>query len=238
MRAITKQGDGGYHLSQSHANPPVTSAQSTSRWRSFSHKQAVLDFLLAEQFGLCCYSELRAEEEGLGYHIEHVENKSQNPTRTFDYANLAASALRSDDLQNVNTGEAFGGHAKGKQAGCDMARFVNCHQPDCRGFFAYVSDGRIVPSIGLSAMEGDRAQYTIDLLNLNSPYLRTLRRKWWDELQDVFDDHQAKGWSIDDLVCIDLLPIAGQLRRFFSMTRQFYGDVAEQVLQANAPELV
>ena len=85
MRAITKQGTGGHHLSQSHANPPVTHAQATSRWGSFAHKAHVQQCLLDEQYQLCCYSELRADEEGLGYHIEHVENKSQNPARTFDY---------------------------------------------------------------------------------------------------------------------------------------------------------
>ncbi|HUD41380.1 MAG TPA: retron system putative HNH endonuclease [Dokdonella sp.] len=237
MRAITKQGNGGYHLNQSHANPPATAAQAATRWSRFSHKQAVLSSLLAEQYGLCCYSELRADEEGLGCHIEHVENKSRNPPRTFDYANLAASALHSDDLKTLNTVAAFGGHAIGKRAGCDMARFVSCHQLDCRRFFAYVSDGRIVPSHRLNQVEADSAQYTIDLLNLNSPYLRTLRRKWWDELEDVFQEHQSRQWSLDDLASIDLIPTNNLLRRFFSLTRQFYGIVAERVLQAQAPQL-
>lgn len=95
MRAITKQGAGGFHLSQSHRDPPTTPEQATSRWGSFAHKSPVMDRLLEEQYHLCCYSEFRPDQEGLGYHIEHVENKSQNPARTFDYTNLAASALRS-----------------------------------------------------------------------------------------------------------------------------------------------
>ncbi len=238
MRAITKRGGGGHHLNQSHANPPVTSAQATSRWRSFGYKQDLLENLLAEQYGLCCYSELRADEEGLGYHVEHVENKSQEPPRTFDYANLAASALHADDLKRMNADEAFGGHAKGKIAGCDTTRFVSCHQPDCWRFFAYVSDGRIIPSHDLSAEEADCAQYTIDLLNLNSSYLRVLRRSWWGELEDVFYRNESNGWSIEDLVSIDLALYEGRLRRFFSLTRQFYGDVAEQVLQAHPQGLV
>ncbi|EJT4385593.1 TIGR02646 family protein, partial [Salmonella enterica] len=52
-----------------------------------------MTLLLNEQYHLCCYSEIRADLRGLGYHIEHVENKSQQPGRTFDYQNLAASAL-------------------------------------------------------------------------------------------------------------------------------------------------
>lgn len=241
MRAITKQGNGGYYLNQSHANPPQTHAQATSRWGSFGHKDTVLQSLLAEQYHLCCYSELRADQEGLGYHIEHVENKSQNPPRTFEYNNLAASALdSSNDLSafKAQGHEVFGGHAAGKRQACDINRFVSCHQPDCPRFFAYLSDGRIVPAMKLNAQERGRAQYTIDTLNLNSPYLITRRHQWWDELDQLFQEHTAKGWSLTDLAAVDLVPTGNKLSRFFSLTRQFFGQVAEQTLQHQAPGLV
>lgn len=241
MRTINKQGTGGYHLTQSHANPPVTDAQATSRWRSFAYKARVQQYLLDEQYQLCCYSELRADEEGLGYHIEHVENKSQNPTRTFDYTNLAASSLNSaNGLKALTTqGHAvFGGHAANKQQAVDMTRLVSCHQVDCRQFFAYLSDGRIAPALGLSAQDSTKADYTITLLNLNSPYLITRRRQWWDELDELFQEHQTKGWSLPDLASIDLVPSNQRLSRFFSLTRQFYSQIAEQTLQQHAPELV
>ncbi len=241
MRAITKQGSDGYHLSQAHANPPLTHAQATSRWGSFSYKAYVQQCLLDEQYQLCCYSELRADEEGLGYHIEHVENKSQNPARTFDYTNLAASALNSaNDLQvfKAQGDEVFGGHASGKQQAVDMTRFVSCHHPDCQRFFAYLSDGRVVPAQGLSVQDADKAGYTITLLNLNSPYLITRRQQWWDELDQLFQEHQTKGWNLSDLASIDLLPRNQRLSRFFSLTRQFFGPIAEQTLQQHAPGLV
>ncbi len=241
MRAITKQGTGGHHLSQSHANPPLMNPQATSRWRGFAHKAHVQQCLLDEQFQLCCYSELRADEEGLGYHIEHVENKSQNPARTFDYTNLAASALNSaNDLQpfKAQGNEVFGGHASGKQQAVDMTRFVSCHQPDCQRFFSYLSDGRVVPARGISAQDADKADYTITLLNLNSPYLITRRQRWWDELDQCFQEHQTKGWSLPDLASIDLLPHNQRLSRFFSLTRQFFGQIAEDTLQQHATGLV
>lgn len=237
MRVISKLGAGGYQLNRANANPPLTGAQATSRWSSFGHKADVMSALLNEQYQLCCYSEMRADQEGLGFHIEHVENKSQNPPRTFDYVNLAASALRSDDLPRLNRGEAFGGHAAGKQQACDITRLVSCHQPDCARYFAYLSDGRVVPSLGLGAAEIDRAQYTIDLLNLNSPFLVTHRRQWWAEHDLLFQEHLNKGWSVSDLAAIDLAPIHGALSRFFSLTRQFFGSVAEQVIQTHAPNL-
>ncbi|ELI0860547.1 TIGR02646 family protein, partial [Salmonella enterica] len=74
-----------------------------------------MTLLLNEQYHLCCYSEIRADLRGLGYHIEHVENKSQQPGRTFDYQNLAASALDSENGLHLFGINAFGGHARGKQ---------------------------------------------------------------------------------------------------------------------------
>lgn len=245
MRAIQKQGNGGFYLAQAHANPPQTHDQATSRWGSFNHKPTVMQYLLDEQYHLCCYSELRADQEGLGYHIEHVENKSQNPSRTFDYGNLAASGLCGDDLgATVFKGrhtEVFGGHAAGKtgsQAPVNMQSFIHPHRPDCRRFFSYLSDGRVVPANGLSHVEHGQAQYTIDTLNLNSPFLVTRRQQWWDELDNLYQEHVAKGWSLSDLVAVDLVPNNGCLSRFFSLTRQFFGTFAEQTLQQQAPALV
>ncbi|WP_306392902.1 retron system putative HNH endonuclease [Telluria beijingensis] len=211
MRTITQAGNGGFQLNRSHANPPLTSDQATSRWRGFVDKSGVLERLLEEQFRLCCYSELRADREGLGYHIEHIENKHQNPALTFDFKNLAASALASaEDLPAFKAQglAVFGGHASGKQQSVDMARFVSCYQPDCREYFAFLSDGRIVPRTALSPQDRDKAEYTIGLLNLDSPYLITRRRQWWTELEDLYDEHQRKGWSLEHLIAIDLVPRA------------------------------
>lgn len=246
MRHIRKVGHGGYHLNKSHINPPQTSDAATSRWRNFGHKQNVISHLLFEQYKLCCYSELRADQHGLGYHIEHVENKSQHPQRTFDYTNLAASALSTDSLTSfvatqptVNQPQPiFGGHAPGKQNAVDMQRFVSPHQADCAQFFAYLSDGRIVPADGLDNTDAGRAQYTVDLLNLNSPYLLTLRRRWWDELDKLFDEHIAEKMDLHCLACVDLLPRNQSLSSFFSLTRQFFGPIAEDILHQEAPELL
>lgn len=241
MRAITKQGTGGYQLNRSHQNPPQISHDATTRWGSFAHKPEVLQSLLEEQYHLCCYSEIRADEEGLGYHIEHVENRSMNPQRTFDYSNLAASALDStNDLSTFRgTGtEVFGGHASGKRNAYDVSRFISCHQADCSRFFAYLSDGRVVPASSLNANELDRAQYTIDILNLNSPYLVVRRRQWWNELDTLYEEHSTKGWNLEHLVAITLVPVNNRAYRFFSMSRQFFGSIAERVLQQEASELL
>jgi uncharacterized protein (TIGR02646 family) len=193
--------------------------------------------LQAEQYQLCCYSELRADEVELGYHIEHVENKRQNPSRTFEYQNLAASALHAHDLQTLPE-QRFGGHAVGKQQACDMARFISPHQADCRRFFAYLSNGNIEPAHHLNQIDKDRAEYTIGILNLNSPHLISLRRAWWAELDQLIGEHLDNDWSLVHLAAVDLCPCNGKLSRFFSLTRQLLGPKAEHALQTQAPQLV
>ena len=234
MRPIRKIGSGSYHLSNAHMLPPTTHDEATRRWSSLKNKPELQGYLVSEQHGLCCYAEIRPDELGLGFHIEHVENKSQNPSRTFDYSNLAASALDSRyDLSNfkTNNAEVFGGHAAGKSSGVDIARFISSHSADCHRFFAYLSDGRVVPAHGLTLHDTARADYTINLLNLNSPYLISLRSQWWDELDKLIDEHLDKDMNLPDLAAIDLSPINGKLSRFFSITRQMFGEIAEEVLR-------
>ena len=239
MRYIHKQGGGGYHLRQAHENPPTTAAQATTRWENYKHKETLRNELLEEQFFLCCYSEVRADKLGLGDHIEHVEPKSRNPQRTFDYANLAACALDSEsDLASfkVQALETFGGHFKLSKY--DPNLFISCHQPDCARFFRYLSDGRIEPANQLEQPEHAQAKYTIELLNLNCDYLINLRKKWWDELDSLFAQHQRDTWSIESLAACDLVPTNMQLSQFFSLTRQFFGKYAEQALTQAAPHLL
>ncbi|EAM6462047.1 TIGR02646 family protein [Salmonella enterica] len=241
MRHVIKTRRGTDALLTAHEQPPQNSDQSTRRWQRFGreNKAALMTLLLNEQYHLCCYSEIRADLRGLGYHIEHVENKSQQPRRTFDYQNLAASALDSENGLHLFGINAFGGHARGKQEAVDMAKFIHCHLPDCSRYFAYLSDGRIVPADELNAQEMERAEYTIDLLNLNSGFLQTERRNHWEELEQLFEEHIEKGWDLQQLLQLELVPSPDhKLHEFFSITRQFFQQEAEQVLQIHAPALI
>ncbi|EAA7702503.1 TIGR02646 family protein [Salmonella enterica subsp. enterica serovar Cerro] len=241
MRHVIKTRRGTDALLTAHEQPPQNSDQSTHRWQRFGreNKAALMTLLLNEQYHLCCYSEIRADLRGLGYHIEHVENKSQQPGRTFDYQNLAASALDSENGLHLFGINAFGGHARGKQEAVDMAKFIHCHLPDCSRYFAYLSDGRIVPADELNAQEMERAEYTIDLLNLNSGFLQTERRNHWEELEQLFEEHIEKGWDLQQLLQLELVPSPDhKLHEFFSITRQFFQQEAGQVLQIHAPALI
>jgi len=240
MRTIVKKGVGTARLNAENENPPQTADEATHRWQRFRRDKArVLNHLLDEQFQLCYYSEIRPDQLGLGCHIEHVQPKSQYPQRTFDYQNLAASALDSaNDLNafKAQAHEVFAGHAKLGEY--DPELFVSCHQSDCTRFFAYLSDGRVVPASSLESHDTEKASYTIMLLNLNSAYLVTQRQSWWDELDHLLEEHETKGWNLEHLMEVDLIPAGGKLSQFFSLTRQFFGRLAEHVVAQHAPQLL
>ena len=88
--------------------------------------------------------------------------------------------------------------------------------------------------LDLNPADRVRADHTILQLNLNSPFLVVKRQAWWDELDQLHLGHRRKDWSLVHLRALDLLPQNKKLTQFFSMTRQFFGHVAEQVLQGNA----
>ncbi len=236
MRSITKQGNGGYHLTQSHATPPTTSDQATSRWGGFGYKTQVTGFLVYEQYGLCAYSEIRPDRASIATHIEHVEPKSKNPARTFDYTNLVLSALSNADLKTLNATDVFGGHAKLGQY--DSVQFISCLQPGYANHFAYLSNGKVEPAINLNAIDAAKVQYTINLLNLNCPYLVSQRKNWLDELDELIDKHLQNNQSLEHLAAVDLTPTNHTLSQFFTATHQRFGRIAEHLLATQCPELV
>lgn len=109
-----------------------------------------------------------------------------------------------------------------------MNRFISPNQENCADYFIYSSDGSIKPNARLSQTEQDKAQYTIDLLNLDCPTLRTRREDICRELYALLDEH-----SDDQLIYwaeIELLPLRHKLSSFFTLKRQFFIDLAEQIL--------
>lgn len=235
MRFIAKQGDGGYQLNRSNAKPPATAGEAQSRWSGFNFKKEVSGYLIREQYGLCAYSEIRPDRAAIGTHIEHVEPKSQNPSRTFDYSNLVLSALSHDDLKR-NSVDVFAGHAKGSRY--NAVEFISCLQSDCSKFFVYLSNGNVEPARGLSKVDMERVLYTIDLLSLNCPYLIAQRKNWLDELDELIDAHINNDQSLECLAAVDLIPLNNLLSQFFTATRQRFSHIGEKVLADYYPALI
>ncbi len=241
MRYIRKPRMGISQLKRQEAKGlPMSSDEATRRWNRFN-KDTLRRRLLAEQFGLCAYSELnirafkQENHSPMEGHIEHIEPKSMSPRRTFDYHNLVISALCSEDLSLFSKEDYFGGHAKLNFY--DASLFISPLELDCRRFFIYLSEtGRVEPSPSLNAQDVERAHYTIDLLNLNAPYLRNKRRRWLQELEEEIDELLTSRKALLSLARRELCAHHGQLGAFHSASRQMFGALGEQVIQDHCPE--
>ena len=247
MRHI-RRGQAPHFVRRGHENPPTNADEAKSQWDSFSSKKKKdLTFLLCmDQYGLCGYTELRPDEEGIGAHIEHVKPKRMYPQETFNYQNLIVCALSSEDASRMSSGNIFGGHAKLREY--DPNRFISCLTEGCDDYFAYLSDGRVVPKASLSSAGKDNAQYTIDVLNLNCEYLKNRRKNWIDELDQLIAGHIDSPdalYTIADLELgltetMELDPniSVGRLRGFHTAARQRFGRLCQRIIEESYPELL
>lgn len=247
MRFIRKGAHVNHQLlAASQQAAPISDQEATSRWGSFN-KEQTYDQLLKEQYGLCAYTELdlalfkyemkgdHAVEHYKGAHIEHIEPKSRNPARTFDYRNLVLSALDSDDLQQFRREDRFGGHYK--LSDYDPALFVSPLQADCGRYFIYISEtGEIEPAPTLSEHENRKARYTIELLNLNARYLRNKRKSWMQELIEEIDKLIDNRQALRALAECELGETNARLRGFHSAAKQLLGAIGQEVLAADATD--
>ena len=236
MKNIKKQEKDDYQLNKTNRNPPANATEAKSRWKNYRYKKTLGANLKKEQYSLCAYSEIRPDLMGLNTHIEHIQPKSKYPCRTFDYSNLVLSALSSEDLKSLARQDVFGGHSKLSEY--DPVSFISCLKFDCFRYFSYLSTGFICAHNKLSNTDKIKAEKTITLLNLNSPYLVVKRKEWLDELDKLIDDHLHDSVRLKCLASIYLLPYGKKLDPFFSLSRQRFNQLAEQLLKDKAPELL
>lgn len=232
MRYINKESRKFPQLDAKNQIPPKTSKEATSRWRNLKFRPMLLRALLDEQLNVCCYTELHAEDYNYTYHIEHVLNKSKFPELTFEYQNLAASALSSLDLgvmKNTSEGAAFGGHAPEKSYSVDVDLFITPHQINCEKFFYYLSDGEVTPAKNLNESEVARAKYTIKCLNLNSQFLVSQRKYRWDELNDALIKSLSDEEALKRLAELYCKSTDGSLKSFCSMSTQMFGRLMKNI---------
>jgi uncharacterized protein (TIGR02646 family) len=199
-------------------------------WEDFAQDaasyQPVKVALQAEQQHLCCYCETGLEATNC--HIEHFQPRYGAygaPTRTFDYDNLGCSCNGGTDRNR------HCGHHKSDEY--DLSRFVNPSAGDSGRLFAYTVDGGIGSTPGLSPADQARVHYMIQTLNLDCPRLANMRRSYaaglQTAIQGMIDADAVNG--IDDLALAYLTPSKdGKLQRFFSLSRQIFGDRADALL--------
>ena len=227
MRYIEKQQASVGCLHSEQQTPPTDSSVATARWDQFRAKDDLTEMLDTEQCGLCAYTELRPDEAGLGTHIEHIKPKSTYPDLTFDYQNLVLCALASEDLGNPDIrNNQFGGHAKGNEY--DGNRFISPLDPESETSFLYQSDGRVVPFPANEKSQRERADYTIDLLKLNAPYLVNLRKRRIGEIDEAIAANLGQPKQLKALAEHELAPKGNKLNQFCTATRQRFGQITKE----------
>ena len=147
-----------------------------SSWQALHCKPQLREHLMREQDHLCAYCEHKLGVSNT--HIEHIAPQSRYSEKRFDYGNLIASCDGGRACASVSEQHAYidldtdsCGHRKGQEY--EAALFLNpTDLPDIGDYFAFdTHSAEIKPS----ARAPQKAAYTIDLLNLNSPYLCNAR---------------------------------------------------------------
>jgi uncharacterized protein (TIGR02646 family) len=217
-----------------------TPVEPTKAWQKLGSdcKQSLIEeYLKPEQYQLCAYSEI--DLKTFGCHIEHIKPKNKNryPESTFDYHNLIASAFDSEALQKHSYADRFGGHFKcgdksqHEQDKYDPNLFICPLEADCSRFFSYEPNGDVKPHPSLNQSETERAQYTIDALNLNAPYLVEERRRIIEEMLPIIDELLDDEEALRHFAEIDLCVTNGKLQPFHSTRLQQFGTLGLQVMQ-------
>lgn len=128
-----------------------------------------------EQGELCAYCEGALQEKKS--HIDHVRSRKNFPALTFVYSNLAQSC----------DGPLHCGH---KKAASELPILP---APGCNRFFELViTDGEIVPFVGLEAVDRIRAQETLEVLGLNHAALSRTRLNYARVALGLPDHHRAE----------------------------------------------
>jgi len=204
-------------------------ANSTKAWESFKGKTAVQNSLLPAQKHLCSYCEInlaRGETE-LGYHIEHIELKSINPNRTFDFSNLLISCFDSGyeiSPSTLDPNPISCGHSHAKKNEFDSWLFIKPTDQNCESYFYYELDGRITPHSNLTVDQVSKAEYTIDLLNLNCRRLKRARRDMISEGFEFINNFLGDPNVLSDFSKLELEEINNKHRSFFTTRRQYFQE--------------
>ena len=142
-------------------------------WGDFDTRpieQIVKQLLLQEQGFLCCYCEIRVDQNR--GHIEHIQPRHSHPELALEYGDMLYCCPETP---------------RGRPTTCGHARKPNDPVPvspldaDCESRFRYAETGEM-----LARDENDQAaKSTIRILNLNEATLRRSRAEVYQEVADA-----------------------------------------------------
>ena len=157
-------------------NPPgcLSHQPAHQDWQLFIRTQcysAVSESLHREQQYLCSYCELQIADGNS--HVEHMEPRSLNPGRTYEYDNLTASC---NGGSAEHCGHFKDNRGRNPNCGYDTTKFCSPHNPATSRLFLYLANGEVGVVPGLLQIDTEKANYMIGNLGLNCPRLKGRRR--------------------------------------------------------------
>lgn len=191
------------------------------------------------QHGICGYCEI--DLAGTDRQVEHVVPRSdcvRGKLLELDFRNLIAcckgGTARSGDadryLEPVRRHHSCSA-AKGNYT--DDTFMDPRELPALPSLVRVLDDGTIEADAEACAAQEvpeDGVTSTIQVLNLNAERLRVARRQHWDALRDMWSGSFGEPDVVLHAARSELLPQDGQLRKFFTTSRCYFGPLAEQVL--------
>lgn len=120
-----------------------------------------------EQNGLSGYTEEPIKTDNS--HIDHFRKQELFQDYVFRWENYVA------DSKNEDYGAKYKDNKAGIRTKQENLKLVNPVEEDAERFFYYEANGKMIPANGLSALEKERAQFTIDSFNLNHKSLMDRR---------------------------------------------------------------
>lgn len=167
-----------------------------ANWTSVSgaQKQKMREQAFAEQGGLCayCMSRLPRPPGKDGMKIEHFETRAWTPGQIFDWGNLLGVCLGDVGLETGGEGDhrtryhcdTYRGYLPKERQPLDLSPAA--FPPDVGKSFSYTTSGEMRPAPGLEKTTRERAEATIDRLNLNIARLQRNRGAVIDALRSRF----------------------------------------------------
>ena len=177
------------------------------------------------QNGLCVYCEIRLDTE-IGSHLEHIDSKTANPPLTFEYTNIIASCLKDGTIRdNTDLNPVSCGHYFLKKNNLyNKHFFIKPTELNCESFFSYNLFGEIEPAQGLSEFDKQRAEHTIETLNLNALRLTRQRDKVINEGYEIIRDLKNQGTSLEYFLDSELNLVNNKYFSFINLRKEHFKD--------------
>ena len=208
--------------------------------------QELVENLADLQHGLCGYCEIDLHKKDR--QVEHaipVSDPARGAAHALDAGNLIACCRggASDDLEvrrdpdRFSPSQASCGHAKGGEI--DPAFVDPRTLPDLPSLMRVrpndgLNDGLIEADIGACQAAGrsaDDVEGTIRVLGLNVPRLKRARQDHWSNLSHMMPKYRDHPDAMEQWARRNLLPDNdGNLFKFFTTTRSYFGELGESVL--------